>query len=253
MNFIKTLIKKNTRTTNLFYVGQAGFIVRSKKGQLLAVDLYLSDCVEREEGNVGYKRLLPKILEPNELVFDVIVATHPHLDHFDMDSIPIMLSNDKTYLYASQKCNRLVEALNLDKSRIKYIEPGDQVEYGDFKIYFVSCDHGVEATDAVGVILVVDEKVIYMTGDTRLRLDRVDEFIGYGQIDVLIGPINGRFGNMNGNELAQLSEKIQPRTTIPCHYGMFAAHGNGPELFIKKMDTMGLDYYIMTMGEGIEI
>ena len=53
--------------THLFSVGQAGFIIKSKSGQLLAIDLYLSDCVERVEGNVGFKRLLPKILNPDDL------------------------------------------------------------------------------------------------------------------------------------------------------------------------------------------
>ena len=45
--------------TYLFSVGQAGYIMKSKSGQLLGVDLYLSDCVERIEGHMGYKRMLP--------------------------------------------------------------------------------------------------------------------------------------------------------------------------------------------------
>ena len=35
--------------TYIFSLGQAGFIIKSKSGQLLAIDLYLSDCVERIE------------------------------------------------------------------------------------------------------------------------------------------------------------------------------------------------------------
>ena len=48
-----------TGKTHLFYIGQAGFIIKSLSGQLLVVDPYLSDCVERVEGHVGLKRLLP--------------------------------------------------------------------------------------------------------------------------------------------------------------------------------------------------
>ena len=58
--------------TNIFFAGQAGFIIKSSSGQMLAVDLYLSDCVERLEGNVGFKRLLPKMLSPYELKLSLI-------------------------------------------------------------------------------------------------------------------------------------------------------------------------------------
>ena len=74
--------------TYIFSVGQAGYILKSKSGQLLAIDLYLSECVERLEGHIGFKRLLPKILNPFDLIFDCVIATHPHWDHYDVDSIP---------------------------------------------------------------------------------------------------------------------------------------------------------------------
>ena len=97
--------------TYLFSVGQAGFIIKSKSGQLLAIDLYLSDCVERVEGHMGYKRMLPKFLRPDELEFDVVVATHPHKDHFDDDSIPAMMANHRTHLFASVECEKDVQRL----------------------------------------------------------------------------------------------------------------------------------------------
>ena len=68
--------------THLFSVGQAGFIMKSAAGQTLAWDLYLSECGERFEGHVGFKRLLPKLLYPEELCFDVVVTSHFHFDHF---------------------------------------------------------------------------------------------------------------------------------------------------------------------------
>ena len=82
----------SAKGTSIFSVGQAGYILKSNSGQLLAIDLYLSECVERVEGNKGFKRLLPLILGPSDLVFDVVICTHPHLDHFDIDAIPEMIS-----------------------------------------------------------------------------------------------------------------------------------------------------------------
>lgn len=241
--------------THLFYTGQAGFIIKSSGGQLLAIDLYLSDCVERLEKYIGFKRLLPKILNPFECAFDVIIATHPHLDHFDMDSIPIMMSNPISHLFASVNCENEVKKFLLDSSRITYVKPNESFDCGDFKIDFVPCDHGEGAPDAVGVIINVDGKKIYSAGDTCLRMDRVQFFKDKGDIDILIAPINGAYGNMNESECAEFANALNAGIVIPCHYGMFAAHGGDLGKFIKIMDEKYPQnkYQIMAMGERLTL
>ena len=239
--------------THLFFAGQAGFIIKSAGGKLLAIDLYLSECVERVEGHIGFKRLLPCILNPNELQFDYVIATHPHMDHFDMDSIPIFMSCKKTKLFVSLNCRQYVKNVYIDESRVEYITPGDIKITEDFGISFVSCDHGSGAPDAVGVVVAVDGKKIYEAGDTCLRLDRIDEYKEKGPFDVLIAPINGAYGNLNEEECAVLSAKLNPGLTIPCHYGMFASHGGNPGIFLEKMKEI-CPYnvpYLMAAGEGI--
>ncbi len=238
--------------THLFYVGQAGFIIKSSSGQLLAIDLYLSECVERFEKTDGFKRLLPHILFPDELRFDYIIATHPHLDHFDMDSIPWMMSNAGSRLFASVNCEQEVDRMRLDEERVSYIRPGDSEDAGDFHINFINCDHGLGAPDAVGAIITVDGFRICEAGDTCLRLDRADEYNSAGPLDVLIGPINGAFGNMNEREFARLCGWVGPGLPIPCHYGMFAAHGGDPGAFKKEMDEKYRDnrYLLMQVGES---
>ena len=168
--------------THLFSVGQAGFIIKSAGGQLLAVDLYLSDCVERVEGNAGFKRLLPKILFPADLQFDAVVATHFHRDHFDIDAVPSLMSNEKTKLFAAEDCRESVKQLEMTDRNITYVKTGMTCECGDFTLEFVDCDHGTGAPLAVGVIVKVDRKIIFETGDTCLRLDRVDKFKTHGMM-----------------------------------------------------------------------
>ena len=94
---IKILTAESGKT-HLFFIGQAGYIIKSSSGQLLGFDLCLSECVERVEGHMGFKRLIPKILDPFELTLDCLIATHPHFDHFDMDAVPQMMSNHHTKL-----------------------------------------------------------------------------------------------------------------------------------------------------------
>ena len=239
--------------THLFFLGQSGFIIKSAAGELLAIDLYLSDCVERFEKDAGFRRLLPKLLYPEELKFDVIICTHPHLDHFDIDAVPEMMCNGVTELLCSVDCKKLIEQTQMEyfEKNISYVAPEDHHKIGSFDIDFVDCDHGEGAPDAVGVIVTVDGKKIYEAGDTCLRLDRVISLPR--DLDVLIGPINGAYGNMNEDELTQLAELLKPKTTIPCHYGMTALHHGDVGLFYEMMRAKKLPCTLMRQGEGIEL
>ncbi|MBR1579617.1 MAG: MBL fold metallo-hydrolase [Selenomonadaceae bacterium] len=248
-DFALEVLNAERGRTHLFSVGQAGYVIKSFSGQIMGVDLYLSDCVERFEGHVGFKRLLPKILSPSDIEFDLIVCTHAHLDHFDVDSVPMMLANGRTRLLCSLECRGLIDRLGLwyHEEQICFVAPGDCVEFGDFRLRFVDCDHGESAPDAVGVIVFVDGKSIYEVGDTCLRTDRLNNIPD--DLDVLIAPINGAFGNMNEAECVELAELLRPGITIPCHYGMFAAHHGDVGKFYELVRDKGLPFCIMRQGE----
>ena len=236
----------------LFATGQAGFIIKSSSGQLLAIDLYLSNCVERLEGHKGFKRLLPQILDPSMLTFDYIICSHPHLDHFDIDAIPEILSKGSK-LFCSVDCEKLIKQMQMEYYSlfISYVKPGDKVDAGDFELSFIDCDHGTGAPDAVGVVVKVDGRIIYEVGDSCLRLDRVEEIPQ--PLDILISPINGMYGNMNSDDTASLADALRPGLTIPCHYGMFASHGGDLKRFYDVMTDKKLPMLIMQQGETLKI
>ncbi len=244
---------------HLFFLGQAGFIIKSSKGTTLGIDMYLTECVERAEGNDGFKRLLPVLLEPSEIIFDYIIATHPHYDHFDMDAIPILMGNPHTQLLASVNCEREVRRLLPDEegsaSRIRYVRAGDTTQLEDIRVDYVFCDHGEGAPDAFGLVLETDGRRIYVAGDTCLRLDRVSEIAAKGPFDYMIAPINGAYGNLNEEECVRLSKALKPKVTIPCHYGMFASHGGNPGIFRESMirELPHRKYLLMRQGESIEL
>lgn len=251
MNIVQRILDAELGKVHIASIGQASFIIKTPKGKLIGIDMYLSDFSERDEVNIGFKRLLPKILGTKDISFDCLVATHPHSDHFDYDSMPDMMSFDQTKLFASINCRQLSQELGLPDNRINYIRPGDSISQDDFILNFVNCDHGESAPDAVGVIVTTGGVRIYETGDTCLRLDRVDEIKKKGDIDVLIGPINGAYGNMNEKDLALLSNLLKPTLTIPCHYGMFASHYGLPGVFMEHMKEICPQnkYLLMTQGE----
>lgn len=211
--------------------------------------MYLSDCVERIEGKIGFKRLLPKLLDANELSFSVIIATHFHRDHYDLDSVPIIVSNGAK-LFASEDCKDDVQRQGLDYYSPIFVKPGDEYTIGDFNLKFVDCDHGANAPMAIGVIVKVDGYSIYEAGDTCLRLDRIPTLKREGPFSAVIGPINGAYGNMNATEFARFGHELGG-VLIPCHYGMFSSHGGNPGLFYNEMVNKypNDSFLIMSQGE----
>ena len=248
-------LKTVTGKTELYWLGQAGFVIKSAEGRLLGIDLYLSECVEPVEGHVGYHRLMPQIVDPTELELDVVIATHFHRDHFDIDAMPQLMANGKTQLFCAYDCKEDVEKLGIDQSRAIYVKPGDSKDCAGFHIDFIHSDHGAGAPLETAPIVSVDDKHILEAGDTSLHLDWKDEYLKVGNLDVLIAPINGAYGNLNEQENVSLTKALQPKLTVPCHFGMFASHGGQPGLWKELLEEQlpEQQYKIFTMGEGIEI
>lgn len=254
-SFIDILNKESRLSTMIYWLGQAGFIIKSAEGRLLGIDLYISECVESVEGHVGYHRLMPKIVDPAELKLDVVIATHFHRDHFDIDAMPQLMANGKTQLFCAYDCLADVENLKIDLQRVQYVKPGESYDFAGFHIDFIHSDHGAGAPLESAPIVTVDGKHILEAGDTSLHLDWKDEYLKAGALDVLIAPINGAYGNLNEQENVNLTKALKPNLTVPCHFGMFASHGGNPGLWKELIEQQlpGQAYKLFTMGEGIEI
>ena len=239
------------KTVSLTFAGQAGFILESSSGYRVGIDLYLSDCCNRY---FGFKRLMPYVFNSQELDLDLLVATHAHYDHFDPDSVPIVMSNNKTHLVAACDVKSEAKRLNLKSERITYLKEGQVFKNENICIKAVPCDHGEETPDAIGLLIEIDSKRIYIIGDSAYREDyfKNSEF---ENLDVLIMPINGAYGNMNEVEGAKAAGVIKPKLCVPCHYWNFAQHGGNPHIFTQQMQKKypDLAYNLMCMGEKVQL
>lgn len=237
-----------TGGVGVFFLGQAGFLFKTEDGKLLMVDPYLSDCCERY---FGFKRLMPHILDARDLKIDYLVATHAHYDHFDPDSVPLIMSNGLTELIGAKDIAPECERLHITEN-VTYIAVEDVVERGDIKLTAVPCDHGPDTPDAIGLLIEVAGKRIYIMGDTAFRADFLENKALHG-VDLLILPINGAFGNLNEKEAARTVSILKPRLTVPCHFWNFAEHLGNPAMFMQAMkdDASDSDYILMRQGENI--
>lgn len=238
---------KSCKTPAMFFLGQAGFVFKTAKGTTLAVDLYLSDCCERE---FGFKRLMPYLLTAEEVEFDYIVATHAHYDHFDIDAMPCLMANDRTKLLAARDCKPLCEKLNIPAKRITYLAEGDVQVLLDIKLEAVFCDHGDLSPEALGLILRFDDISVYIAGDTAFAPSFAETLAGQN-LDIMIMPINGAFGNLNEKEAAELCAIVRPKLAVPCHFWNFAEHHGDPKRFTDALATRSPSqkYLLMRMGE----
>lgn len=253
MNVAEKILSLRVPTGSLgvVFMGQAGFILKSSGGELLGVDLYLSNCCERY---FGFKRLMPKLLLPGELELDHLLASHAHYDHFDPDSIPVLLDNGRTHLYMAADCEAECKRLSLPEKQYTVLHEGEWIKAGDFDILPVPCDHGKDTPDALGFYIRCGAKHFYLAGDTCFR-QNIAEAMAEMPIDLCAAPINGAFGNLNAQEGAEFFHLVKPKLCVPCHYWNFAQHFGDPNAFIEAMEAKADHpaYRLMVPGEAIVI
>lgn len=236
-------------TVCLFWLGQAGFVLKNSYQEVLAIDPYLSDLSERLDGN---KRLMMSVVEPEDLKADIVLASHCHTDHLDLDSLPVILKDSELLLCDSQSA-KMCEDAHIEKNKVRTIKEGEKLEFKHFVIEAVFCDHGDAATEALGFVIETDGVKIYFAGDSSFQPERMKTACNK-DIDILLVPINGEYGNMNERDAVMLAGEVKPRLTIPCHFWTFARHKGNPYEFELEMKVQHpeLKYYIMCQGEKIE-
>ena len=235
---------------SLTFLGQAGFIFESSTGATLALDPYLSNCCE---GLYGYKRILPYLVEPENFDVDSVLITHEHEDHMDVEALPVIGAKFKPYFFAGPRAyDWLFE--NLSDAKLEKMERGKLVQFLDYAIIPVPADHGYATPDALGYIIEMDKIRILSTGDTSLRLDFVEQYSSRGSIDILILPINGKFGNLDTEDAATLTEILNPSMVIPTHIWNFIEHGGNYEEFIlrTRSSKTKAEVYPMRPGETLK-
>ena len=206
------------------WIGQSGYILNDGKTEI-CIDPYLSDVVNRVANR---PRMVEAPFLPEELKSDVVICTHNHLDHVDIDAIPLMKKDNMFFLAPSDAKNQLIECGVVN---YKTFDEGTTVRIGDFELEAVFADHTVPA---VGVIVKHNGIIMYFSGDTEYnkKLEKLSEF----NIDIMFICINGKLGNMNVHEAIKFTKAINPKVGVPTHYGMFESNTENPKNYTSKLD-----------------
>ena len=205
------------------WIGQSGYIL-SDGATEICIDPYLSDVVNRLHNR---PRMLKAPFKPEELKSDVVICTHDHLDHVDIDAIPLMKKDSMLFLAPADAEKTLRECGVVN---YKAFDDGDKYREGDFEIEAVFAEH---SAPAIGLIIKHSGITMYFSGDT-LYNEKLEALKKYN-IDVMFICINGKLGNMNVDEAVKLTNIINPQIAIPTHYGMFESNTEDPLKFTSQI------------------
>ncbi len=226
----------------IWWIGQAGYIIKTSKGKVLIIDAYLSG------GNI---RMIPPPIKPVGIKCDLYVSTHNHIDHADLKSIEkIPAGNVKSFL-GPRNVVASLEKLGIKKTSILEVNVGDYIELDGIHLRGTFCIPTDDTVlDTEGFIITTEDGInIYHSGDTGFH-----DFLFYlskHPIDIMLVCINGGMGNMGIDDAIKLTRLLRPKVVVPNHYGMFEANTADPALFRTRLMATGAEpiCQILKVGE----
>ena len=234
----------------IWWLAQAGFVFKTGTGSILYLDPYFTNAVEKA---FGFKRLSLCPVDTDEVHLDWMINSHEHLDHLDVEALPIIAHNNPNCRFAgSETCQPEYAKCAIDADRTVCMAPGAAYDLGGVTVRPVRADHGDLSPSALSLLLDFGQVRVLFTGDTALRPDWLQPLLDRAP-DVFLPCINGQFGNLDSSQAAQLTALVNPRLVIPCHYWMFMEHGGDPASFLKScaLACPQVSAKLLSPGEGI--
>lgn len=196
------------------FLGQAGLLFQTADCSIM-IDPYLSDSVVKINPN-NYRRV-PVDTRFFDVRPDILIFTHDHLDHFDPETVEILLQKHKgiTVLAPSSVWNK-----------VRQMAPGNNYvlfdrftrwTHGGIRFEAVKAQHS--DAFAIGVIITLEGKKYYITGDTLYSTEVLGDLPD--DLDAVFLPVNGVGNNMNMVDAADFFRATGAKIAVPLHTGMF--------------------------------
>ncbi len=223
----------------LRFLSHAGFIITTEGGKKILLDPFLDN-----------NPLAP--IKSDQVSADYIIITHGHGDHLG-DALKIADKNRTLFICVNELANYV--AGKGFKAHNMHIGGSHKFPFG--RVKFTIAHHGSMTPDnhyggeASGVILTIEEKSIYHTGDTGLFYDM--KLIGeMTPVDYMLLPIGDNF-TMGIDDAVKAVELTNPKIAVPMHYNTFPIIKADPQEFKDKLAAKGKECLIMQPGDEIEI
>jgi L-ascorbate metabolism protein UlaG (beta-lactamase superfamily) len=223
----------------LRYFSHSSFQITTDAGTVILIDPFLDDNPTSP-------------VRSENVVADYIVLTHAHGDHVG-DSFKIAQRTDPLFICVNELANYCAD--KGFRAHNMHIGGAHVFEFGRLK--FTIAHHGSMTPDntyggePAGVLLTIDGKTVYHTGDTGLFYDM--KLIGeMTSIDYMLLPIGDNF-TMGIDDAVKAVELAKPGVAIPMHYNTFPVIEADPNVFAEKVIKDGFKAQVMEFGQEITL
>ena len=243
-------------TITLWWLGQAGFLLKSPGGVVAALDPYLSNSCKAvgEQHGFNFDRLLPPPMMPSELAgVDLYAMTHSHQDHLDPETLSASRAAGGCgpYLAPPETIDKL-RGLGVPDAELIMVWPNKSVVFGDLTVRatFAIPLGGDDLTHVGYLFFVRDGPTVYCTGDTGYH-DLLGDAIAPHAPDVLVTVINGAFRNLGPAEAAVLARRVGAQVVIPCHHDLFPDNCQPAQMLHTNLKLQGLGDRYRLLQHGV--
>ena len=160
---------------------------------------------------------------------DYVFVTHQHYDHFSIEDI-LKVATADTILVVPE--SMVDDAMEIERSvkEIVTVRPGENKDIAGLSVEAVHAYNNIKPfhprrAEWVGYVLTVDDKRIYIAGDTGLTKESREV-----KCDIAMVPIGGTY-TMDAKKAAAYVNELSPKVAIPVHYGSIVGDPSDGEVF----------------------
>jgi len=222
----------------LRYLGHSAFLITTNEGLDILIDPYLDR-----------NPLAP--IKSTQIKADYIVLTHAHGDHLG-DALHIAKMGATTFICVSE----LASLISKRGHKVHAMQIGGAFNFPFGRLKLVPAMHGSMTPEgqygglAAGVLMQIDGKTIYHSGDTGIFGDM--QLIGQmNHIDIALLPIGGNY-TMDATDALWALDLLLPDLTIPMHYNTFEVIQADAEGFARQAAIKGYKVRVLQPGQLLE-
>ena len=162
---------------------------------------------------------------------DYVLITHQHYDHFSPEDIRKIIKESTIIVSPESMIDDAME-LEREVKEIVAVKPGVSYEVGGLEFETVPAYNTIKPfhprrAEWVGYIIKLEEKRIYIAGDTGLTKEARQV-----KCDIALLPIGGTY-TMDAKRAAELTNIIKPEFAIPTHYGNIVGKKTDGQAYAK--------------------
>ncbi|MFL4910642.1 MBL fold metallo-hydrolase [Streptomyces sp. MMS24-I2-30] len=225
----------------IFWLGQAGFVLRGETGGTVLIDAYLSDHLRAKYAGKLFEhvRMQDAPITPDALPpLDVVLCSHHHSDHMDPDALPLICAaNPGTPVVVPAASVDRPARIGLPLSALLPADAGDALDVAPgVRVHVVPSAHEDLEYDEqgrcrfLGYVIELGGVRIYHSGDCAPYPGQAEHLAALAP-DIALLPVNGRDthrrtngvpGNFHPDEAVALCRDAGIPVLLGHHYGMFA-------------------------------